>query len=206
MIKIGIIDSGFSCPSGYGASFYKDGKTVYDETEHRYTHGSVIASLIESEGVELYSAKVFHERLITSAGQVARALDYLRECEVDIIHMSLGMRNDYPMVRARCEAYLCNGGIIIASTPTQGSAAVFPAAYPGVIRVCADGRCRDAHIRLLEHDPIRFGASPLSDDTEVRGSSVAAARVSAVVGSLLSRGIPTSSLTAALITYAKEFT
>ncbi|MFZ3052705.1 MAG: hypothetical protein WA099_04790 [Sulfuricurvum sp.] len=189
MIKVGIVDSGFRTMQGYGASFYNDGRMIVDETDHQCKHGRIIASLIEREGLVLYSAKVFHASLKTSPQQVAKALDYLIEHNVSLIHMSLGMLKDHAMVRERCELFLAHGGIIVASTPTQGHGEVYPASYSGVIRVCADGRCEGNQINLLEHIPLRLGASPISSDPVVRGSSVAAARVSGIIASSLLQGV-----------------
>lgn len=194
MIKIGVIDSGFETNPGCSASFFKDGRIIVDETNHQCSHGNIIASLIQQNGLELYSAKVFHESLITTPLQVANALDYLIRQNVALIHMSLGLRSDHLMIRERCKAFLDRGGIIVASTPTQGTSQVYPAAYDGVIRVCADGRCEGNQISLLDKSPLRLGASPISNDLMVRGSSVAAARVSRVMSSSLVQGISSKEL------------
>ncbi len=194
MIRVGIVDSGFETDRGYGASFFKNGSIIFDETTHQCNHGNIIASLIQQTGLELYSAKVFHESLTTSPQQVANALDYLIRQNVALIHMSLGMRSDHLMIRERCRIFLDKGGIIVASTPTQAIGEVYPAAYDGVIRVCADGRCEGNQISLLDKSPLRLGASPISTDPMVRGSSVAAARVSGVMSSSLVQGISSKEL------------
>lgn len=194
MISVGVIDSGFETSRGYGASFFKNGSIIFDEINHQCNHGSIIASLIQQTGLELYSAKVFHESLTTSPQQVAKALDYLIQKNVALIHMSLGMRSDHSMIRECCRTFLDNGGIIVASTPTQSIGEVYPAAYNGVIRVCADGRCEGNNISLLDKSPLRLGASPISSNSMVRGSSVSAARVSRVISSSLVQGISTKEL------------
>lgn len=203
MIKIGIVDSGFATRPGRSASFFKEGRVQRGETDRPCVHGEVIASLIRREGLELYSAQVFHESLRTSPQQVADALEYLTAHGVSLIHMSLGMRTDHARIRERCHDYLSQGGLIVASTPTQGVSEVYPAAYGGVIRVCADGRCLGDDIRVLARDPLRLGASPLSADPSVRGSSVAAARVSGVIASLLLGGVASERIVETLL--AGEF-
>lgn len=189
MIRIGIVDSGFETREGNSAAFFRDGSRTSGTEPHRLEHGRVIASFIRAEGVELFSAQVFHDTLGASAGQVADALAYLAEEEVALIHMSLGLCRDDPAIARGCRTYIENGGIIVASTPSMGSAAVYPAAYEGVVRVCADGRCADGQIRLVGTRPLRYGASPLSSHPQVRGSSVAAARVSGRIARWLAEGL-----------------
>lgn len=189
MIRVGVIDSGFIADELCSMSFYNDGTFTQNDHTHVCNHGEVIASMIRQERCQLYSAKVFHTSLRTTPLQVANALHFLMEQRVDLIHMSLGLRTDHPMIYQACKAYIARGGVIVASTPTQGSDTVYPAAYEGVIKVCADGRCQGKEVSFLPGDPPRFGASPHSHSDEVRGSSVAAARVSGVIVSMLKEGI-----------------
>lgn len=189
MIRVGVIDSGFITDLSCSMSFFSDGRSEREDKPPRSPHGEVIASMIRQEGCLLYSAKVFHTSLRTTPLQVMNALQFLMEQRVDLIHMSLGLQTDHPMIYQACKAYIARGGLIVASTPTQGSDTVYPAAYKGVVKVCADGRCHENQVSFLQGDPSRFGASPHSHSDEVRGSSVAAARVSGVIVSMLKEGI-----------------
>lgn len=189
MIKIGIIDSGFETVEGNSVAFFPDGSRTVDLGPHALDHGMVIASFIRSKGVELLSAKVFHDTLSTSARQVAEALGSLSESGVSLIHMSLGLPRDDERIARACRRFIASGGILVASTPSMGSATVYPAAYDGVLRVCADGRCENDEIRLVGTAPLRYGASPYSSHPQVRGSSVAAARVSGRLARWLAAGV-----------------
>lgn len=189
MIKIGIIDSGFETVEGNSVAFFPDGSRTADLGPHALDHGKVIASFIRTEGVELLSAKVFHNTLSTSARQVAEALGYLSESGVSLIHMSLGLPRDDEQIARACRRFIASGGILVASTPSMGSVTVYPAAYDGVVRVCADGRCENDEIRLVGTAPLRYGASPYSSHPQVRGSSVAAARVCGRLTRWLTEGV-----------------
>lgn len=188
IVRVGIIDSGLDLPSSQCASFYPDGRNVSGYEPPKHDHGRIIASMIAGERIELYSAKVFHDTLTTTPEQIATAIGHLSRFRPDIIHMSLGTVHDRPAVRIYCERYLANGGIVVASIPTQGSQEVYPAAYNGVIRVCADGRCPSNRWSITGSEPIRFGASPLSGHPIIRGSSVAAARISGHIARFLLEG------------------
>lgn len=199
MISMGIIDSGFTTKPGFGRSFYPDGSSQEQSDSHHCNHGSVIASFIAQAGVELYSAKVFHDKLVTTPRQIANALEYLIDQRVMLIHMSLGMHSDHLNIRDICRRYLDFGGMIVASAPAMSTQPVYPAAYSGVIQVLSDGRCSEESFTLLCESPLRLGASPLSPDPIVRGSSVAAARISGMIGLELSKGISPEHIIESLI-------
>jgi hypothetical protein len=79
--------------------------------------------------------------------------------------------------------------LLVAASPARGPA-VFPAAYPGVLRVCGDARCGPGDVSGLGGEPADFGACPRAVGVAVAGASAAAAHVSGIVAAwLASRGV-----------------
>ena len=125
-------------------------------------------------------AQVLDARGHARSTDVARAIDELCAQGVDLIHMSLGMRQPCPAVTAACDRALAAGCVLVASAPAQG-AAVWPARHPGVVAVTGDARCRPEELAWLDAAHAQFGAHPFWDvsrDPRRGGASHAAARFS----------------------------
>ena len=74
---------------------------------------------------------------------------------------------------------LAAGLILIASTPARG-APVYPAAYPGVLRVTGDARCGPGELSALGV-PADYGACVRDVDGSPGGASLAAAHVTGLL-------------------------
>lgn len=157
--RIGLIDS---CGRYPGAE-----ETAAFRSEHRRLltpapgtdasgHGSRIASLLMGSGADpdLLLAQVFREGHPTSAAAVAAAIDWCVARDANLLHLSLGLNADRPVLRTAVEAALGAGVLIVAATPARG-APVFPAHYAGVIRGTADARCAPGELSVLGE--ARFG-------------------------------------------------
>lgn len=193
MLSIGIIDSGVPDPVPESlmeaSSFVYDGREVrqlWDQAIDQIGHGSAITRIIATgvKEVSLYSARVFTDTLLTRPVQVAAALEWLLEQEVRIINMSFGLPQDRIALRRVCDRALDRGVILVASAPARGKP-VYPAAYPGVIRVCGDARCGPEEISWINNGQVDFGAHARSDSAAIAGASVAAARVTAAMAVML---------------------
>ena len=108
----------------------------------RLGHGSCLLDVVAAHApaVKFAIAQVFHDRMVTSAVLVAAALDWLAERKVRVINLSLGLRQDRGVLRAACERAVADGIVLCASTPARGEP-VYPASYPGVMRMTGDARC-----------------------------------------------------------------
>jgi hypothetical protein len=84
--------------------------------------------------------------------------------------------------------------ILIASTPARG-APVYPAAYPGVLRVTGDARCGPAEVSALGGVPADYGACVRDVDGTPGGASLAAAHVTG----LLAAGLAAAATDAAVV-------
>ncbi len=164
-------------------------------------HGTAVAEAIcgASDTVELLIAQVLDDQGVTTAATVAAAIDWAVESGADLIHMSLGLREDRRVLRMAVDAAASAGRIVVASTPARGER-TFPSSYPQVIRATGDARCQPDEISFLGSSQADFGGCPRrpqpmnpQDRCQLRagGASLGAAHVS---GFLVGRVAPGSGL------------
>lgn len=189
-IYIGLIDSG--CDSitckGKFVSIKNDKIKLLPLKKDSLGHGSCIANTISHEFANFYCMQVFDKSLVTTAEHIAFATHYLCEKKVDLIHMSLGLRHDRKILKNAILKALNQNISIISSIPSISNYNIYPANYKGVISVTADARCKNDEISFI-NTHAKFGASPLSNNPQIRGSSVAAAHFSKVISKLHFNGI-----------------
>ena len=152
-------------------------------------HGSAIARIIlhHAPGARLLVADVFGARDRTTPDAVAAGLDWLRAEKARIVNLSFGLREDRAMLRAAIEAALAAAMVLLAATPARG-ARVYPAGYPGVIRVTGDARCAASEISALGGRPADFGACPRGLEGEAGGASFAVGHVTGLLAARLADG------------------
>ncbi|MBA4502661.1 subtilisin-like serine protease QhpE [Marinobacterium marinum] len=185
-VRIGVVDSGHADqqPVVADAAFRLVDQQLWMTEADRDVlgHGSRIIEVIQALAPEaaVISAQVFHDRFTTTAAQVAAAIDWLVDEGVDIINLSLGLRQDRESLRQACNRALKRGVILCASSPARG-VPVYPAAYPGVFRMTGDARCSHDEISHLETEFADFGACvrPLDDSPGQSGASLGCAHLSA---------------------------
>jgi Subtilase family len=133
---------------------------------------------------------VFGDALRTDGVTVAHAIGWLVDQGVAVINLSLGVRQDHAPLRVACERAQARGCLVIASTPARGEP-VFPAAYPGVIRVMGDARCGPSQHSALLLPHADFGACvlPPDGDRAHAGASLGSAHLSGRVAALLAGGV-----------------
>lgn len=193
-VRVGVIDSGFRENQldwvDDSAAFYLQdgglwmGESTFDAMEH----GARIIDIIHYHFPEtiFLSAQVFNERGVTTAAQVAAAIDWLREEDVQLINLSLGLREDREVLAQAIDKAVSKGVIISASSPARGDP-VFPSAYPGVFRMTGDARCRIDEITCLETEFADFGGHVLGLDNEQAkaGASLGCAHMSGHLAKLI---------------------
>lgn len=165
-VRIGVIDSGHSAEradaviAGQCFRLADDGLDRLPLSVDRLGHGSTVCEAILSRApaARLCVAQVFDERGVTSPLQIAAALHWLGEQGVRLINLSLGVRQDRPILREAVTEMIESGVLICASSPARGEA-VFPAGYPSVIRVTGDARCADDEWSWLDSPQADFGAA-----------------------------------------------
>lgn len=141
------------------------------------THGALVLDTLlgnAAGGVRLYVAQAFVQRPVTSAAQLAAALDWLGTCGVGLINMSVGLRHDREVLRVAVARAVARGTTLCASVPVIGGV-VYPAAYPGVLRIMADARCQPGQWSLIDSASADFGAVPAGCSATGSGASMACA-------------------------------
>lgn len=191
--RIGVIDSGHGPEQAAqvlaAQRFWLDGDALQQGAVEPdlLGHGTaVIATLAGQAGaLPLCVAQVFAGRWLTSALQIAAAIHWLIEQEVALISLSLGLHQDRPVLRQACAAASEAGILLCASSPAQGEP-VFPAGYPGVLRITGDARCAAGQWSWLDSAQADFGAAVCADNG-LAGASVACAALSGQIAAFLRR-------------------
>lgn len=188
-VTVGLLDSGFDGAFAGRAFTLVDGEVVVAPVRpDRLGHGTAIGEIILAGAPQarLLDAQVFDARGITSAAAVAAGLTWLVDGGARIVNMSLGLTEDRAVLRHACAAALAADVLLVASVPAMGPL-VFPARYPGIIRVTGDARCVGGAIAVLADGRADFGANPRTDQhsSPVAGASVAAARITAALAAAM---------------------
>ncbi|AKA23498.1 S8/S53 family peptidase [Pseudomonas chlororaphis] len=191
-LLVGVVDSGHSAAQRArvvaGRRFYlvEDGIGAGEVQDDPLGHGSAILDAIAERAprARFCVAQVFDQRGVTSALQIASALDWLVARGVRLVNLSLGLRQDRSLLREACAAALAQGVMLCASTPAQG-AAVYPARYPGVLRVTGDARCTPGEWSWLDSQQADFAACVQGSHPGQSGASLGCAALSGHIAGYL---------------------
>ena len=112
---------------------------------------------------------------------VGRTFDVVTSSSLEDPH--LGLRNDRPVLRETCVLAQTAGILLCASSPAQGEP-VYPASYPGVIRITGDARCAPGQWSWLNSPQADFGAH-VAAANGLAGSSVGCAALSGIIAGYL---------------------
>lgn len=190
-VRIGVIDSGCSAHQAGRISaarrFWLEQGVLCEgpAQDDALGHGSQVLDCVLAQGGEgdVLVAQVFGQQWLTSALQVGAALFWLVEQGATLINMSLGLQQDRHVLRAACAMAVEAGVLLCASSPARG-APVYPACYPGVIRVTGDARCTPGQWSWLDSAQAEFGA-PVGVAGGTSGASLACAAFSGQLRALL---------------------
>ncbi|QXI27858.1 subtilisin-like serine protease QhpE [Pseudomonas vanderleydeniana] len=190
-LLVGLVDSGHASEQASlihaGQRFWLEDEQLRQGPLHTDSlgHGATMISHLMAEAgtARLCLAQVFGRRGQTSAIQVAAAIHWLIGQDVALISLSLGLRQDRPVLRQACAAAHEAGIVLCASSPAQGEV-VFPAAYPGVLRITGDARCAAGQWSWLDSAQAEFGASVRAGNGMAGASVACAALAGHIVGFL----------------------
>lgn len=191
-LRVGVVDSGHS-PAQQGR--VRGGRRFYLEVEglgeaelqfDPLGHGTAIIEAIDRRAprASIYMAQVFDQRGVTSALQIAAAIHWLLEQDVRLINLSLGLRQDRSLLREACAAAVARGVLLCASSPAQGEG-VYPALYPGVLRVTGDARCSVDQWSWLDTSQADFAACVRGSQPGQSGASLGCAALSGHIAAYL---------------------
>ncbi len=171
--RISVVDSAGLVPGASASlAFRSDGGQVVragaqaDPTGHGTGVLAVLAPALGSS--PLLVAQVFPDEGPTTAAAVAAAIDWSVECGANLLHLSLGLAVDRPVLAAAVANALRHGVVIVAATPARGPAS-YPAAYDGVLAACGDARCAPGEIAWLA--PGRYAGHPSRPGDPTRGGA-----------------------------------
>lgn len=191
-LRIGVVDSGHSAAqrvqviAGRRFSLVDDGLGESDLRDDPLGHGSAVIEAIgrRAPSALFCVAQVFDQRGVTSALQIATAIDWLVAQDVRLINLSLGLRQDRTLLRTACAAAVARGVLLCASSPAQGEG-VFPANYPQVLRVTGDARCTELEWSWLNTAQADFAACVHGTYPGQSGASLGCAALSGHIAAFL---------------------
>jgi hypothetical protein len=172
--------------AGRRFSLLEGGLAEGDLREDPLGHGSAVIEAIgrRAPSALFCVAQVFDQRGVTSALQIASAIDWLLTQDVRLINLSLGLRQDRSLLRAACAAAVARGVLLCASSPAQGEG-VFPANYPQVLRVTGDARCAEQEWSWLNSAQADFAACVHGTYPGQSGASLGCAALSGHIAGFL---------------------
>ncbi|MBD9443956.1 S8 family serine peptidase [Pseudomonas sp. PDM04] len=191
-LRIGVVDSGHSAAqrvqvvAGRRFALIEDGLAEGALLDDPLGHGSAVIEAIaqRAPSAVFCVAQVFDQRGVTSALQIATAIDWLIAQDVSLINLSLGLRQDRPLLRTACAAAVARGIVLCASSPAQGEG-VYPASYPQVLRVTGDARCTEQQWSWLDSAQADFAACVRGTYPGQSGASLGCAALSGHIAGFL---------------------
>lgn len=151
-VKIGVIDTNLSeCyKQRYNVSCFAQGtNNIMTDS----THADMVIDTIKSKdgNCEMYLANVLNDKNTGSIDDVIKALEWLKEKEVDIICMSFTTFEDREELRKAISEVIKRDTLIVASCLNYSNAITFPACYDEVISV-ANCNHEQASISITSKD------------------------------------------------------
>lgn len=210
-IRIGMVDA----PVDASLSAFQDSRieqrSFVEEEAGSDGHGTAVASILVGEDgllpdARLLAAAVFRPgsdgRPLTTAFDIAAALDWLMGQEVGVVNMSF--TGDANLLLSVAMARVDQRGIVAVAAAGNGGPSAppaYPASYDSVIGVTAVDYRRELYGLANQGDYVDFAApgvrvSAVAPDgrmTFVTGTSFATPFVSAAVARILAAGIPAES-------------
>ncbi len=176
-------------------------------------HGTAVCEVVcgGPRFVDLLVGQVLDQRGVTTPAALAAAIMWSLEEGADLIHMSLGLREDRPVLAAAIDRAVKAGCIVVASAPARGEC-TFPARYANVIRATGDARCQRDEISALNSAQADFGGCPrrisraaATDPDSVRfgGASLGAAHVTRFLVGRIAAGSEVTAVRAQLRALAR---
>lgn len=126
------------------------------KTNNNVTHGSMVLSIIlkNVSNCEIFYCSVLDEKCVGEINNVAKAINWCVDNEVDIITMSFATIKDNKNIKGSVERAINNNIILIASCINLSDKICYPAMYDGVISV-SEGFNNEAKI-ILKGKKVEF--------------------------------------------------
>lgn len=190
MVKIAVIDSGIeACENGVTIYEDENGEIIYLDSGYDFDHlihGDIIAHIIGKENVELYSVKIFHHELYTTAKILCSAIQWCIDKDIKIVNISAGLKctdeGEVEELRAVCRNAYEKGIIIIAAHDKHYP---YPAQFDTVIAVCKNDNLKSSQYQVDKYGIIAANGQAEYISKNSRGgfcgSSFACARITRII-------------------------
>ncbi|MBC7190276.1 S8 family serine peptidase [Candidatus Aerophobetes bacterium] len=159
-VKVAIIDTGIDYNHPELQKSYQGGYDFFNQDDEPLDdngHGTQVAGVIAAEnneegvvgvapGVKLYALKVLGGTGTGNTSDVIAAVEWCIEEEIQIVNMSLGLKNSVEALRKVCEEAYESGVLLVAAAGNEGNEQgegeniLYPAAFNSVIAVGATDR------------------------------------------------------------------
>lgn len=142
-VKVGVVDTNMS--EDYMLQY--DICNIMNATEsiiNNTTHADMVVDVIkkQDDNCEIYLANVLNDENTGNISNVIKALDWLKENEVDVVCMSLTTFEDSEQLQTAISDAQCNGIIVVAACLNYSNEITYPAMYDNVISVA---NCSNEH-------------------------------------------------------------
>lgn len=185
-IKIGVIDSCISSKIQDEYNITEMNDIVGVQTNNNITHGSMILSIIlqNVSNCEIFYCSMYDENCIGKIDDVATAINWCIDNNVDIITMSFATLTDDENVRECVKKAIDNNIIITSSCINLSDKTCYPAMYDGVISI-SEGFNNQASV-ILKGKKVKFEID--GTEMEKREVSFLTAYVCGKIANQLSEG------------------
>lgn len=186
-VKIGVIDSCISNSIQETNNIVEINDIIQLDTNNNITHGSMILSIINQNvsNVEIFYCSILDANCVGKIENVAKAIDWCIDNNVDIITMSFATLSDDNKVKQCVERAIENNIIVIASCINLSDKICYPAMYDNVISV-SEGFNSNATL-ILKGKKVKFVIDGV--EMEKREVSFLTAYVCGKIANQLSRGL-----------------
>lgn len=216
-VRIAIIDSGVAAGHPHVGGVSGGTSLVGDDAGDvgdRLGHGTAVTAAIHERapGAVLVPVRVLDRRLATSAGTLARAIEWAVEDGAQLVNLSLGTLNEdhVPLFRLALDAARARGAVVVSAREHEG-ALWYPGSLAGALGVVASPEVPRHGVAL----PVALGgavhASPYPRPVEgvpvernLSGVSFAVANATGLLALALEAGAPHDSAEALLAWVAER--
>lgn len=171
-VRVAVVDSGVlaghphvgDLAPGIGVDPDGDDARVGDDADDVHGHGTACAGVIRwgAPGAELVPVRVLDRELGAPARVIGVALERLRDLDVRVVNLSLGIPDPEVArpLHPAADALLAANVVLISAVRADGQAS-WPSTHPGVIAVGADPELEGWQYRRTAADaPVTFEACP----------------------------------------------
>lgn len=182
IVKVGVIDS--LVDETYISKYDVVSNKKFVTDPLLTNHGSTILTIIKQKSkAQIYYASTLDSNLVSSIDNIANAIYWCADNNVDIINMSFATKQDNPTLKKAIDYALQKNIIIVASCINNYDGYAYPASYKGVVSVSNEESSKAKVVISKQEIPVK-----LLDGSTIKtaGASCATAYVTNQISNELS--------------------